>query len=115
MRSEIKSSKLVCILKKYPFERHHAIVADVYALPFQTNTFDCIVAAEVMEHTPDPKLFIAHLLRILKPNGTLIITTPFNERIPHSLCVHCNRATPHNAHLHSFDQQKIKALLGVQR
>jgi len=100
--------------KKYPFEKHNAIVADVYALPFRANTFDCIIAAEVMEHTPDPKLFIQNLLRILKPNGTLIITTPFNERIPHSLCVHCNRATPHNAHLHSFDQQKIKALLEGQ-
>lgn len=98
-------------LKEYPFERHFAIVADVYALPFRENTFDCIIAAEVMEHTPDPKLFITNLLRILKPGGTLIVTTPFNEKIPHSLCVHCNRATPHNAHLHSFTEQKVRELL----
>lgn len=101
-------------LKKYAFERHFAVVADVYALPFRENTFDCIVAAEVMEHTPDPKLFITSLLRILKPNGTLIITTPFNERISYSLCVHCNRPTPHNAHLHSFTEQKIGELLAGQ-
>lgn len=98
-------------LEKYPFENHAAIVADVYALPFSENAFDCIITAEVMEHAPDSKLFITNLLRVLKPNGTLIITTPFNEQIPHSLCVHCNRLTPHNAHLHSFNRQNIARLL----
>lgn len=98
-------------LEKYPFQNHAAVVADVYALPFLQNAFDCIITAEVMEHAPDPKLFIANLLRVLKPNGTLIITTPFNELIPHSLCVHCNRLTPHNAHLHSFNQQNVTRLL----
>lgn len=101
-------------LKEYPFERHFAIAADVYVLPFRESTFDCIIAAEVMEHTPDPKLFITNLLRILKPGGTLIITTPFNERIPYSLCVHCNCPTPHNAHLHSFNEQKVRELLAGQ-
>lgn len=98
-------------LQKYPFENHAALVADVYALPFQNEVFDCIIAAEVMEHTPDPKLFITSLLRVLKPGGTLIITTPYNENIIHSLCVHCNHLTPHNAHLHSFNENNIYSLL----
>lgn len=98
-------------LEKYPFDNHVALVADVYTLPFQENSFDCIIAAEIMEHTPDPKLFIYNLLRILRPNGVLIITTPFNEYTPYSLCVHCNRPTPHNAHLHSFNRQNMGTLL----
>jgi 2-polyprenyl-3-methyl-5-hydroxy-6-metoxy-1,4-benzoquinol methylase len=98
-------------LQTYPFDNHVALVADVYELPFAQNTFDCIIAAEVMEHTPDPKLFISNLLRVLKPDGTLILTTPFQENIVHSLCVHCNRLTPHNAHLHSFNQKNITVLL----
>ncbi len=101
-------------LQRYVFEKHFALVADVYALPFKAHTFDCIIAAEVMEHTPDPKLFVSNLLRVLKPGGTLIITTPYNEQIPHSLCVHCNRATPHNAHLHSFDEKNVRELWTAQ-
>ena len=31
-------------LKKHPFENHHAVVADVYSLPFLNNTFDYIIA-----------------------------------------------------------------------
>jgi len=98
-------------VQKYAFDNHMGIVADAYALPFQNESFDCIIAAEVMEHTPDSKQFITNLLRVLKPSGTLILTTPFNERIPHSLCVHCNQLTPHNAHLHSFNQQNVEAIL----
>ncbi len=101
-------------LKAYPFAGHSAVVADVYALPFRDHSFDCIIAAEVMEHTPDPKLFITNLLRVLKPGGTLIITTPYNEQIPHSLCVHCNHPTPHNAHLHTINEEKIEAILAGQ-
>jgi len=98
-------------LQKYPFAEHYALVGDVYALPFRDNQFDAIIAAEVMEHTPDPAGFIKRLLRVLKPGGTLLITTPYDERIPHSLCVHCNRVTPHNAHLHSFNAQNVGELL----
>ena len=98
-------------LEKYPFDNHLALVADVYALPFAENVFDCIITAEVIEHTPDPKIFISNLLRTLKSSGTLIITTPFNEAIPYSLCVHCNHLTPHNAHLHSFNRQNVGTLL----
>lgn len=108
---DISVANLKKALEKYPFGNHFALVADVYDLPFQANTFDCIIAAEVMEHTPNPKLFITNLLRVLKSDGTLIITTPFNEQISHSLCVHCNRATPHNAHLHSFNRQNVIGLL----
>lgn len=101
-------------LQRYVFEQHFALVADVYALPFKPDTFDCIIAAEVMEHTPDPRLFLSNLLQVLKPGGTLIVTTPFDEQIPHSLCVHCNRATPHNAHLHSFNAKNVSELLAEQ-
>lgn len=101
-------------LQKYPFAGHYALVGDVYALPFRENQFDAIIAAEVMEHTPDPKGFIKNLLRVLKPGGILLVTTPYNESIPHALCVHCNRVTPHNAHLHSFNEQNVGELLPEQ-
>lgn len=98
-------------LQRYPFAGHRAVVADVYALPFREQRFDCIIAAEVMEHTPDPELFLINLLRVLRPGGRLIITIPYNETIAYALCVHCNSPTPHNAHLHTFNRQNLERLL----
>ena len=98
-------------LQRFPFENHAAVVADAYHLPFADETFDCIVASEIIEHTVDPQGFIASLLGKLKKGGTLLISTPYKEQIAYSLCIHCNRKTPHNAHLHSFDKEKIRHLV----
>ena len=97
-------------LRKYPSENHAAVVADVFALPFKENTFDCIVASEIIEHTIDPRGFVEALKRVLKPGGTLIISTPYKEKIEYSLCIHCNCKTPKNAHLHSFDKNNMLSL-----
>lgn len=38
--------------------------------------FDTIVAGELIEHLENPGLFLRNMRRHLKPNGTLIISTP---------------------------------------
>ena len=94
-----------------PSPNHAAVVADVFQLPFGENTFDAIVASEIIEHLYDPELFVKKLLYVLKSGGKLIITTPYNETLEYSLCVHCNRPTPRNAHLHSFSKGKIEEMM----
>ncbi len=94
-----------------PHENHFGIVADVFHLPFAKNSFDTIVASEIIEHVYDPMKFIDRLFEILKPGGELIISTPFDEKIPLYLCVHCNKSTPKNAHLHSFNDLNIKKVI----
>lgn len=98
-------------LQNNPSENHLALVADVYHLPIKDDSLDCIVASEIMEHVPDPEKFIAILYSKLKPGGTLIITTPYNEKIEYYLCVHCNKPTPKNAHIHSFNEFNIDKLI----
>lgn len=98
-------------LKRYPSAKHFPLVADSYNLPFITNSIDCIIAAEILEHTADPALFIKNLYEILKPGGRLIITTPYHEKLEYSLCVHCNTPTPRHAHLHSFHEKNISAMI----
>lgn len=94
-----------------PSPNHAALVADVYHLPFLENSFDVIVASEIMEHLFDPELFVKNLVYILKSDGKLIITTPYNETLEYNLCVHCNKLTPRNAHLHSFDKEKMTKIV----
>lgn len=95
-------------IKEAAYTGHYGLVADVFELPFRENSIDTIVASEIIEHVSDPRRFIAALLEVLRPGGKLIITTPYNERIQSSLCIHCNKLTPHNAHLHSFTESSIK-------
>lgn len=100
-------------VERYGYDNHAAVVADAYHLPFADQTFDCIIASEIIEHTVDPQGFLASLLPKLKSGGTLIVATPYRERIVYSLCIHCNCKTPHNAHLHSFDKEKMRRMVAA--
>jgi SAM-dependent methyltransferase len=53
------------------------VVGDAHALPFPDGTFDRILCTEVLEHLHTPHTAIAEMQRVLKPGGTLILTTPF--------------------------------------
>ena len=43
--------------------------------------FDLIVCTEVLEHTKNPFFAVQEIFRMLKPGGTVAVTTPFNFRI----------------------------------
>jgi 2-polyprenyl-3-methyl-5-hydroxy-6-metoxy-1,4-benzoquinol methylase len=45
-------------------------------LPFPDESFDCAVCIETIEHLRDRYAFLAGCARVLKPGGTLILTTP---------------------------------------
>ena len=54
-------------------------VGDATNLEFSDAYFDKVIASEVIEHIPDWKKSLSEMLRVLKPNGELIISTP-NKR-----------------------------------
>lgn len=53
-------------------------------LPFPDDTFDRVIAAEVLEHIPDDEGAIAELHRVLKPGGTIAVTVP--AWLPEKIC-----------------------------
>jgi len=52
------------------------LVGNAFQLPFADETFDAIVVAEVLEHFPEPLQPLPEFARVLKPGGTLVVTTP---------------------------------------
>jgi ubiquinone/menaquinone biosynthesis C-methylase UbiE/uncharacterized protein YbaR (Trm112 family) len=101
--------------QRYPSENHHALIGDAFNLPLQDASVDAIIASEIIEHVPDPRAFLQELYRVLTPGGKLIVTTPYNEKIIYSLCIHCNKPTPMHAHLHSFTEKGILSLTASLR
>jgi len=90
--------------RRLPADNHFAVTGDVYQLPFKADVFDVVVSAEVIEHVPDVSGYLDSLLRVVKPGGRAIVSTPYDEKIQYSLCIHCNRVTPLHAHLRSFKE-----------
>ncbi len=45
-------------LQNDPHGNHAALVADAFNLPLKSDSIDCIIASEIMEHVHDPKVFV---------------------------------------------------------
>lgn len=45
-------------------------------LPFADAVFDTVLATQVLEHVPEPAMFLAEMCRVLRPGGMLLLTAP---------------------------------------
>lgn len=50
-------------------------------LPFKNIFFDVVIATEIIEHLAKPEMMLKEILRVLKPGGQVIITTPVKPRV----------------------------------
>lgn len=85
--------------------RHHACegrcafhAADACDTPLNSNTYDLAASFETIEHVQNATGLIAELHRILKPGGTLVISTP-------------NRIGPTPYHVHDFGLPEFSAMV----
>lgn len=44
-------------------------------LPLDSESVDCVLSTQVLEHVPNPQLYLQEACRVLKPGGTLILST----------------------------------------
>lgn len=60
------------------------VCGDAINLPFADHAFDAVTMFDVIEHIPDHQKAVIEALRVLKPNGFLLISTPNeNWRFPY--------------------------------
>jgi len=57
------------------------IRCDAQYLPFKNYSIDKIICAEVLEHLPHPNQMISETYRILRDDGSIVITTPNENSI----------------------------------
>ncbi len=92
--------------KKYESERCVFRIYDGVTLPYDKNTFDMVVSFQVVEHVRDVPYYISEIHRVLKDNGTFVLTTP--NRI--------HRLKPgqkpwNKFHIREFYPQEVRSIL----
>jgi len=75
---DISNETIKYAKKNYKRENLDFITASVTDLPFQDNSFDVITSFETIEHISEKQQlhFLDEIVRVLKGNGLLIISTP---------------------------------------
>ena len=53
------------------------ILGDAQALGLAGDTFETVLCTEVLEHLPEPQRAVDEIFRVLKPGGTVLLTTRF--------------------------------------
>lgn len=57
------------------------MVADAHRLPFADESMDAVWIQAVLEHVLDPRLCVAEIHRVLKPDGLIYADTPFMQQV----------------------------------
>jgi SAM-dependent methyltransferase len=60
------------------------VVGDALNLPYPDETFDCVIASEILEHVTQDDAAIAELIRVVKVGGTLAVSVP--RWLPEQVC-----------------------------
>jgi len=70
----IRLAKQIFSEKKIPAR---FILAGAYEIPLESNSVDCAVLSEVIEHVLEPERILSEIQRVLKPGGKAVISTPY--------------------------------------
>jgi len=90
-----------------------AVQGDATRLPFADETFDRIIASEVLEHIPADEAAIGELARVLRPGGTIAVTVPayLPERICWSLSDEYHAPFVTGGHVRIYREWALRAKL----
>lgn len=84
----------------------HYGVTDGCHLMFSDHVFDLVYSFQVIEHVKDQAGFMAEMIRVTRPGGTILFSTP--NRITYQVE---NRGKKNPFHHHEFDLGELDAFL----
>ena len=91
-----------------------SVNGDGTRLPFADESFDRIIASEVMEHVPDDDAALAEFIRVLRPGGTIAITVPaeFPERVCWRLSDEYYAPKSEGGHVRIYSESELRRKIG---
>jgi len=107
--ADVSKQAINHIKKKIPTANFYNIKVDE-KLPFNDNSFDFILAADVMEHIYDTELIFSELKRVLKPKGKILISVPYHGMIKNilaSLVAFDSYFDPTQAHIRFYTKGNL--------
>jgi SAM-dependent methyltransferase len=63
------------------FGPYTKVISDAHDIPFQDETFDCVVVQAVLEHVLSPQRCVNEIHRVLKSSGIVYAETPFMQQV----------------------------------
>jgi 2-polyprenyl-3-methyl-5-hydroxy-6-metoxy-1,4-benzoquinol methylase len=79
------------------------VAGDAEHLTFASNSFDVVIASEVVEHLWNPDNFFDEAHRVLRANGHLIMETPEGRE-----------SLRYDSHKHYFTEEGLKQMIGAR-
>lgn len=61
--------------------RTEVVCANAAAMPFEANSFDCVIAISILEHVDSLPRVILEVKRVLQPGGRFLVVVPTNGGI----------------------------------
>ncbi len=96
----------------YATNHYHITVhtSNIFEINYASGTFEAIILNNVIEHLPNPAETLAECLRILKPNGKLILITPNSKSWGAKIFKQYWRGWEPPRHLFLFSPQNLASL-----
>lgn len=118
----VEDSEQGVAIARQTFPDCHFIQASVYELPFAEleNSFDIVLSAEVLEHLLYPRELVRAAKKCLKPNGHLIVTTPYHGYLKNLVLALLGKMDQHfdplwdGGHIKFFSVSTLRELLATE-
>lgn len=63
------------------FGPYTKLISDAHDIPFEDDTFDCVIIQAVLEHVLEPQVCVSEIHRVLKFSGIVYAETPFMQQV----------------------------------
>ena len=90
-------------------ENLHFHVAEVTHLPIPDHTYDVYVSFETIEHVQDDHALLAEAVRVLKPGGKFVCSTPNRNLLNPGTSIHSRPFNPY--HIREYSTQEFQSSL----